>query len=321
MALALGNLWARRGNETVYAVQTQSNTSRNKPHSLCNFELAHSQRADSSATTAPVNSGTVAIEPESAFSIRAMIESVIEMLSSQSDDAVVPLTSKLNEKEAAFFQTVFILAQPVLDAQNVPDLRQTLGDVVLSHEYTALERGISDIIPNDALEQLMDLAKHRPIRPFRALNHQLGPEVAELLEQACDLLLEILDSEEDEFGTGARKAMFTLPAELPPPSELSKIRRRLTLGDEVSAEVSAVLLSKFRGELAFLILVGSALRNERIPNWKGIALGELAVAGMQSLRRFVLLTPDHIDLEVELKKHEAFKAELFEQLLRDGNML
>lgn len=207
-------------------------------------------------------------------------------------------------KNDPIYSQITELVQPAMDAQNVHLLRQVLSRIALSPAMVSLE-----ITFSSSSEVKLGDAQGLPAVPPHA-SRRLGGDATALLVEAFRLFQPVL-LEQISTGEFARQAgLLRAHGAL----EVAKKRHEVILGDLLPASVADLLLASFRGQVAFLALVASSLGDHRVPEWKAVALGEIAVEGMKALQRLALPSADCIDLETAAQEHAAWKNELFDRL-------
>jgi len=186
-------------------------------------------------------------------------------------------------------------------AANPHDLKEYLAQAALSPALADLELQMLREIDFGAITQAT-FARPIHLRPEAAA--RLGEPTAELLTEALRLLADVLRATPVLDELQQARAV-----DMPSPDHMSQLRHALVLGDVLSPSVARVLLTNMQGVAALLALVGALGGDERLPEWKGVVLGEIALQGAKAFQQLPSL-----DLRKEAETYAAFKTATFERL-------
>lgn len=219
----------------------------------------------------------------------------------QGEDLAAKIIALRNEP---FFLRLSALLQPVQEASNQRNLRQILTRIGLSPALASFEAE-----SGASLELTPDLFDDVPPAPPYAAA-RLGADATALFIEALRLHQPVMQALLKE---GSFKQHQETSQRLGP-QELSRLRHKLILGDLLPPSAAEVFLANLRGQVALLALFSAALDTKQTPEWKAVALGEIAVEGMKAFQRLVLPGPNHLDARAAMKEHEQRKDMLFAQL-------
>ncbi len=194
------------------------------------------------------------------------------------------------------------VAAPAMEAQNVPRLRQVLAEIALSTAYAEVDVAFNQ---SAACSMTSFPDPERPFQLSEEVPKRIGIVAAALVVEAFQLFFaarsgygaERLDSEIEQL-------YRQLSA-----SDLAEGRRALVLGDIVPPDVSRVILTTLCGTVALVALAGEMFAHRKVPEWRAVALGEIAVDGMKALQ-----VATSIDVQDAARAHASWKDDVLARL-------
>ena len=198
------------------------------------------------------------------------------------------------------------LLKPVLDAPNIARTRQALLSVALSVEMAALEIHLLVPITQADWSQI-----EKPSAAIPARTTPLGRDATALFVEAMDVYLESVPT------LFPREKLAAMYAELTRlgPAQIATLRHQLVLGDSLPPAASLRLKTGLLGTVALLLLAVASWERWAVPEWKGVALGEMAIESVKTLRD-MWTPPNALNVEEERRAHAMWKDDVFARLDR-----